>query len=361
VVVLLAGCPAIYDAQYNDRKTALEKNRTLFLDDQTRVQFYTAGDDRLFWIDTPQTLEATELHSIDTRNGGQQLDYPWSKSIGVNTDGGPNIAFGDDLVVECEEATAFDATSSSEQTSPFPSISTGSLPCTVAGGSAYFVFSEDGSNSFIWRWTPSQGSNLQQVEPLGTIGTSVNAIGFTDTSDSEFLYWEGNNLWLLPADGSSPPDAPLNMQNQPAASGTVAFDNQGVVFVTSLGETSDEPFYLSYAQPGVVTAVSDMIKNGGYSLNFEHGDVQDLASQGTYTIYQRNLVYEASGGIFALNLDTGEVTDILLDGLPNSDDDIAPDYRNPQVTSTGKLFVQDTSFLASQHPVYEVDLNAILR
>lgn len=358
MVLLLAGCSAVYDAQYNDRKAQLEQNRTELLDDSTNVQFITAGEDRFYWIDTNQVAEALELHSVDTRSG-TQTDYLWSQGkISVSPDQAPNIAFGDNLIVECESPQAFDADSSSETTSPYPPLGFTDSPCTVAGSAAYVVENPDGSDAAIYQWVPANGSNVSETVALGPINPGVVAFGFADSS--HILYSESSNLWLLPLSGPLP-TVPLNQQDQTVEPGSVAFDSEGVVFYTSSAIPSAGPVYMAYDTPGQLTNIGDLIGNGGYSLNFEHSDVQDLLDEAAYTIYKRHLIYESKGGIFALGLDTGVVTDILLNGLPDSEDNTTPEYRNLQVTNTGKLFVQDESFLGEVHPVYEVDINALLK
>jgi hypothetical protein len=359
-ITALLGCSAVYDAQYNDREAQLEKSRTLFLDGHTQPSFFSAGQDRIFWVDIPQVVEVAELHSIDTR-GSAQVDYAWSKSL--NSTQVANLGLGDQLVVECEVGIAFDATDSTATMSPFPTLDGSALAtfgqemtstpptCVIAGSAAVYI----GSNGFV-AWAPGVGSDPAPVASLGAINVAGNNFGLADANN--ILYQEGENLWLVPINGQ-PPTVPLEPTTAAVsnANDVVAFDDEGVVYL----DTNSIVEYIRYSQPGKVTAVSDLIAAGGYSLNYDHNGVQQLTTNATYTMFDHHLIYQGSGGIFALGMDTGNVVDLLLDGLPDTDGNVSPSYVGPTVTDNGTLFVQDLEPLTVVKPIYSVDLNDRLK
>jgi hypothetical protein len=363
LAVVATGCSAIYDAQYTDRENQLDESRTLFLDGSTNIQFLGAGEHRVYWLDVPQVLEMPELHSVDAR-GSAQIDYPWSENMSAATVA--TFGLGDQLVVPCGTGQAFDAGVAGEAATPYATIDTsvfaensssGTL-CVVAGGSAYFV--TPNAPTGVEAWQPSAGSNVATVFALGSINPNPNGFGFA--TGSNMLYQEGENLWLLSLASGAMPPGPLNGAANGVAAGTIAFDDEGVSYI----ETAGDLVYLRYSQagfdPAPVTSVADMVSAGGYSINFDHADAQDLLSSGNYIMFQHHLIYEANDGIFALGMDTGNVIDLLLDGLADSDGDQSPQYRNPVITDDGTLFVEDVSDSESSVvPVYSVDLNGRLK
>jgi len=363
VVGLLAGCSAVYDAQYEDRENQLAQSRRTFLTGTTNVQFLSAGEHRVYWVDVPQTVEMPELHSV-AEPGSAQVDYPWSEDL--STAAAAGLGLGDQLVVSCSNGQAFDA-GASEPASPYGQLDTsvfagnenvGTL-CVVSGGAAYFV--SPNAPPGIEEWQPVAGSaTTTQALALGSINPNPNGFGFADAG--HILYQEGNNVWLLPLSGALP-ESPLEGQQNEVTAGTIAFDDEGVAYV----ETAGDVVYLRYSDatfdPAPVTSVASLISASGYRINFEHADVQNLAPNGAYVMFQHHLVYEGNGGIFALGMDTGNVVDLLLDGLADSDGNQSPLYKNPVITDDGTLFVQDQSLAnaANVQPVYAVDLNGRLR
>jgi hypothetical protein len=122
---------------------------------------------------------------------------------------------------------------------------------------------------------------------------------------------------------------------------------------------------VQYSDRSAIRSVNAMIADGGYELNFENSDVQDPPSNtiaaALYTHGDHYMVYQALGGVFALDLDNGDVLDILLDGREDANtDERTPSYGPPTVTTDGQLYVQDNSFVSDSHAVYHVDLSAVL-
>ncbi len=362
-VAALGACSAVYDAQYNDRRTELEKSRVLFLDGSTNVQFFTAAQDRLFWVDTPRAIEANEMHSIDARGSGGQIDYPWSGNSVSSAFGANQLATDDTLAVVCNVGQAFDAGANDILNSPYPMLDVGSFgttstACTVAGNQAFYV---DNSNppASIVLWEPDMGSNAVPFLALAD-NLDVNPNGFGFAGGSNILYQDGEDIWLLPTDDAMPME-PLNGGQAPVEAGAITWDEEGDTFASINSDVVFIRFSDNTIDGAPATAVSDLIAQGGYSLNFEHSDVQNILSGANYTVYDHHLIYEANGGIFALGLDTGNVTDILLNGLTDSEGNVAPQYRSPTVTANGTLYVEDDDVLAELHPVYSVDLTGRLQ
>ena len=111
--------------------------------------------------------------------------------------------------------------------------------------------------------------------------------------------------------------------------------------------------------------VQDRVADGGYDLNHDYADIQNVANSAEYGLFQDHIVYRSISGIFAYGLDTTKVVDLLLDRGITSDDefDAKPLYRAPSVTSDGTLFVQDQSEDGdtTDRPVYRVELSGRLR
>jgi hypothetical protein len=350
LLVALAGCSAVYNAQYDDRKAELEQSRQLFLPGSDTVSAFAGGEDRIYWLDTEQAAEAVVLRSIDMRSG-LQTNY----LADVSFDAFHTESYGDDLFALCGGVSAFHADAS--EASPFATLdNNGEWPCAVVGDDIY-VIAVPGSDFELAKWTPPAGS-AAPVFDLTAAGIHADSVGgFGPIDGQRYFYQEGGNGWLL--DTASGSGKLLNASTDTVAGGSVVYDGSGVVFMDASGAAR----YTPYEHPMQDTLVSDMIANGGYDLNFEHGDIQDIVTGdgANYTLYQRHLIYKAQGGIFALGLDSGIVVDLLLDGRPDDYDDMTPLYDAPTVTEDGWLFVQEVADDAPDYQaIYRVNLDGRL-
>jgi hypothetical protein len=354
------GCTWVYDAQYGARADQLEKSRQLFLPGSAQVQFITNSDHKLYWVDVQMPQNVQILHSYDPATT-KKIDYtfPPSSTISAST-----YHMSDNLIVSCgSPIVAFDATQPSSMIDM--SQTGGSSLCAVTNTNVYFI-SEDTTSQHVTinQWTPhstpTQVADLNTVVPngsssdiagLGIIGnlivmeTSVGALWTYDVSAARLT-------WLMNPDGGS------------GTNGTVAFDDQGVAFVASGNGTPANPGGATFSRYADKTAtpIEKSIDNGGYDLNFEHSDIQQLDTDiNEYTLTQHHLVYRSKSGIFAYGFDTTKVIDLLLDRKA-TDYGSKPYYRSPTIAGS-VLFVQDLgdSGGAGDRPVYSVDLTDRLR
>jgi hypothetical protein len=358
LLALLAGCSAVYNADYDDRESALAASSSIALPASDKVQFVTTGDNRLYWTDEEQAAEAMVFHSIDTTSG-KQVDYQFGMDDSqIQSD----LGLGQDLVVLCQEGEAFDAGSSSM--TPIAQLSTDDAEldthCAVLGSDVYLI---EAQTIVKWRPDAAAGSNQTAATVIDLMALNVNTSSITGLAVADathIVYGEGNNLWLLTPGGASGSASLLNAETNPITTGIVALDSEGVVYPVA----NSSPMYATFSDPMNPTLVSDMIANGGYDL-LGNGSIQQLGPNASYTIADNHLVYEGSAGIFALGLDTGNVVDILLDGRADSEGDPgAPQYQLPAVTTSDLMFVQDMSIIdadTNNQAVFEVDLTGRLK
>jgi hypothetical protein len=337
-IVACAGCKWVYDAQYDDRAAALEKFRSQFLPGTAQVQYLTGTDKKFFWVDLVKPLDETMLHSFDPATGAT-IDYELTRGQS-NID--QNYRMSDSLLVRCNfsSAVAFDVAQSNTMVDM---TDQGSDVCTVDGHDVYFDV-----NRKIMKWTPGGGAPVQVVDlDAQRVGTdTVGGMGVTGTT---LVLEEGGRLWTMNLTNGTA----TWLMNPPVTNGEIAFDATGVVFETNTGVMRED--FTSLA----ATSMSDLIADGGYEINFEHADAQEIADFSEYALIGSYIVYRGKHGIFAYGLTSTKVIDLLLDsGGENYDS--KPVYHSP-VVAGGVLFVQDIGGLSSaDKPVYQVTLSGRL-
>jgi hypothetical protein len=338
-IVACAGCQWVYDAQYDDRATALEKSRSELLPGTDQVSFITATENKFFWVDLVKPLDDTMLHSFDPASGAR-IDYELTRR---QSNIGQSYKMSDSLLVFCEFglAIAYDA---SQGNSMIQMTDQGSQNCTVDGSDVYFDV-----NRKIMKWTPSTNALVQvvdldtQASPVGT--DDVGGMGVTG---HQLLLEEGGRLWLMDLTTG----VATWLENPPVTNGEIAFDATGVVFPTQQGVTRE------LFSGHTTQLLASLIADGGYEINFEHDDAQELGDFDEYSLTGSYLVYRGKHGIFAYGFSSTKVIDLLLDRGEGFD--AKPIYHTP-VVAGGSLFVQDTSDLSSDdQPVYQVPLSGRL-
>lgn len=340
VLAQLVACKTIYDAQYDERASELEKQRVVFQPSSAQVQFFTAADRKLYWVTLEKPLDQPLLHSIDPSTG-TQVDYEFTRA---DTNIANHYKMSDSLVVRCgfSRALAFDAAASNRQ---LDMTDQSSDTCAVAGGDAYFL-----TNRKILKWTPGQGAPAQVLDlDAARVGTgSIDGFGVIG---KHLLLAEGGRLWLVDLTTATA----TWLENANAVSqGSVVFDDRGVFYNSSAGV-----MYSRFADHTALK-LQDAVADGGYDLNFEHGDAQNVADVAEFALFGQYVIYRGVNGIFAYGLDTKKVIDILLDR--GTGFDASPLYRTPTVTRDGILFVEDQPELNSTKPtLYRVDVTARLR
>ena len=345
VLVMIGGaaCTPVYDAQLDDRATELEAFRTEFLPATDRVQFLTGASAKVFWVSLEKPLDEPMLHSFDTVTSAR-VDYEFTRD---DTNIAEHYHVGDKLVAKCNygTSTAFDANASNTL---IATTTGGHDLCAIEGDAVYFSVARE-----IVKWMPAAGTLTTALAIDTALGAAANQIaGFAVLGDQALLA-EGPRLWLANLRTGT---ARFLDNTEHPATGKVDFDARGVAFDSQRGVT-----YLAFAD-GATILMSDAIADGGYSLNYKHGDVQDIADTGSYTLSAGHLVYRGTGGIFAYGFDSRKVVDLLLDRGVGYE--ATPRYGAPVVTTDGTLFVQDTSQISSDsvvRPVYRVGLSGRLR
>jgi hypothetical protein len=345
-LLLVAGCTAVYDAQYDDRAKELEEARVEVVSADNRPSAITASDHRMYWVDNVKPLDQTLLHSID--KAGTRVDYEFTRGL---SDILTKFQVSDTLVVHCNfgTVTAFLATAGNQM---IDMTSMGSDQCSVNGGDVYFV-----SARKITRWRPGSGNPPAQVVDMDAAGIGTAGIGgFGAFSATQMLLEEGGKLWLVDLTAGSA----VWLENRDDASGAVVFDERSVMFETN--RHSDTPEVLLYADHSI-SFITDKIADGGYDLNFEHADVQKMStSPAQVWLVNHVLFYRSLHGIFAYRFDTGKVIDVLLDRGESFD--AVPRYGAPVVTLDNVLYTLDNnsaSGTSDKHPIYKVDLSDRLK
>lgn len=325
------GCTVIDDAQYDDRAGELEALRTEFLPGSARVSEISATGSRLYWLDLEGAFDTPRLHSFEPATG-DRVDYPIEDT---ESDFASEYHTSDQLVVRCGFSTAEAYSAGTGKL--LDTLSDDVNHCAVDGGDVYYLKAGQ-----VLRWRPLQGAPVAVIEldPMISISSSAFAV-----EGNRGVLAEGGRVWNLDLQARTA----TWLENEDQASGLVAFDDRSVVF-----ETFDGAFEIDFATHAA-RSIDDLIADGGYHLNASHDDIQDMAGTLEFTIYDRHLIYRGRRGIFALGLDTGKVTDLLLDR--GEEFDPTPRYRSPSVTSGGALFVHDLNDDGpSSHPVYRVEL-----
>ncbi|MEO8703679.1 MAG: hypothetical protein ABI867_26755 [Kofleriaceae bacterium] len=337
LVVVFGGCTWVYDSQYDDRASELEEARSEFLPGSEQVKFLSQGTKKLYWVNLAKPLDKERLHSFDPATNAQ-LDYTFTNDES-NLD--ENYTFGDSLIARCSFGTSkvFDATQPNTQIS---STTLGEDNCAVDGNAVYFEVANE-----IRKWVPTgAGDDPVKVVDLTLQGVGQGTGAFAATGNT-MVYAEGSRVWHIALDTG----IATWLENDNQAIGQAVFDEVGVAFQTQNGVD-----YIKFSDHSRI-AVEDAIADGGYKLNYKNDDIQDLASTPEMVIFEKHLIYRSVRGIFALGLESGKVTDLLLDRGESFE--TKPSYHSPVVTSDGTLFVQDRPFLNSSgddQPVYRVDL-----
>ena len=355
---VLAGCSWVYDAQYDTRADQLEKSRTMFLDGTKQVQFMTSSDNTLYWVDIQQPQGVQALHSY-TPASGKKVDYSFPQASSISQ---AQLHVSDKWIVMCAGTmTAFDAT----QPNAMIDMSTsGGTVCAVGANGVYFIGEDENTlDATLDRWIPGQGAPVQLAD-LSTIlpsEGSENVPGLGISGNTLVLQTNLGALWTI--DLGTLKQTWL-MNPDATGNGSVTFDDTGVAYVAAASGSNSTggPTFTTYAGPAS-TLIESGIDNGGYDMNFQHSDIQQLdPDNNEFTLTQHHLVYRAKSGIFAYGFDTTKVVDLLLDRKAG-DDGFKPLYRTPTVAGS-MLFVQDLGDDLSgtaDRPVYSVDLTGRLR
>jgi hypothetical protein len=353
--LVLGGCTVVYDSQYDDRAGELEEARREVLSVDKDVQLIGSGQDRLFWVDRVRPADENVLHSVKPPNFSDVTDYEWSRGDGDSTI--LDYHFGEQLVVRCTFGTAraFSATAANTEVGD---TGNGAQNCAVDANTVYFL--QGGAR--VDRWVP----NGPRPSPEPQLPTAIDfeASGIANSVDgfgvigSLMVFTEaGGDIYTVSLANCSPGTGtcdPTWLENESQVTGNIFFDDKRVMFQSAFPEG---PHIIEYATKKE-TKFDDAVADGGYHLNFKHGDIQTPEGNGEFVMHGDHVIYRGTRGIFAYGLVDGKVIDILLDRGDVSDPEIK--YRRPVVTENGFLYVESEHGFGETGPVYEVDLNARL-
>jgi hypothetical protein len=344
--LLLGGCAVVYDAQYNDRAGELEELRREIFPAESNVQLLASGGERLFWVDRVRPADQNVMHSV-VPPSFTAIDYEWSRD---DSDSDlPEYHFGSQLVVHCPfgSARAFSPTARDTQVGR---TGFSNLNCAVDGTTVYFLV-----GNRIDRWVPSgEPPNPEPELPTeidfetSEIAGTVDGFGVIDRL--AIVTETGGDIYTVDLDTKEI----TWLENDAQVAGRVFFDDRRVIFETV---NADGPRIIDYATRNELS-FTQAIADGGYHLNFKHGDIQEPAQPAEFVLHDDHVIYRGRRGIFAYGLATGKVIDLLLDRGDVSDPEIR--YRRPTVTSGGFMYVESESGFGQAGPVYEVDLNGRL-
>lgn len=353
----LVGCVPIYNAQYDDRAGELEEFRSEFQPEANRTSLIASGGNRVFWVDKVPPLDQQFLRSMIPGDPSTQIQYEWSKDKFETED----YHFGEQIIGDCDFGTslAYKVTDGGDVSGKIAQTSIGSSQlCAIDGAFVYFLI----GNSTLIKWAPptavptdggSQAIPFVDLEqPPTMIVGSVSGFGVIGNLGL-FAEQDGD---LYTVDLTTKQSKFLH--NDEKVVGSVFFDGKGVLY-----ESANGPRYLELtdAEDPPDTSFADMVRDGGYHLNFKLGDIQQPAGNGEFVLHDRHVVYRGERGIFAYGLDTHNVIDLLLDRGEGIDLELA--YHSPAVTKGGQLFVigGDSFGIDVIGPAFQVDLKDRLR
>lgn len=349
----LVACTPIYDAQFNDRADELEQFRTDFRPEEDNTTLLEAGGERVFWVATKRPEDQTFLHSLNPDQPGSELVYAWS----MNDSDYEDFQFGDQLIARCSfSSTRAFRVNDPAQAEPgeAPGNAKDGSPCAVEGNSVWMIASNDAPEpkNALYKWLP--GTDIAETDPglftleSAGIAAQISAFGVI-----------GNLMVAAEVDGDlytvdiAAKRATYLGNEDHKVNGKVFFDERGALYETSTG-----PRYVEFngTDTPVDRSFDEMVADGGYHLNYKHGDIQQPAGNGEYFMHGRHIVYRGQRGIFAYGLDTHNVVDLLLDRGEGIDLELA--YHGPVVTTNDQLFVFGTeSFgIGFRGPVFQLDL-----
>ncbi len=351
----LVACTPIYDAQFNDRAAELEEFRSEFRPAGNANKMLASGGDRVFWVDQRSPGNTLYLYSsLPGQQMEEELRYDWSEGKGSFED----YRFSQDLIIDCGAGNAYRHSDTAEL-NPFAHTSFAFENCTLDRQTAYFLV---GQGAFR-RWTPptpipdvnpmdQQGDTFIDFEMDSKIFGSIG--GYAVLGNTAVVTDGTGDLFVVDLTTFA---AKWLMNNEPA-NGRVLFDTTGVLY-----ETSNGARYITFTADADPPdeAFNDMVSDGGYHLNFKHGDIQQPASNGEYTLHGRHIIYRGERGIFAYGLDTRSVVDLLLDRGDGIDLELA--YHQPVIANTNQLFVfgNDDFGVNFTGAIFQVDLADRLR
>lgn len=343
------GLPDVIDTMQQDMDhlcdtaAELEGARSEFLG-ESAGELFTTGE-TLFWLDF-SAWDPT-LHSA----GAGTTSYAFT----VSQDGLWNVRASDQMVVTavdeysqiryCAFATGAADDLLGETVFPAPGDEQRWWAYAVYGGVAYVVTT--GAETTLWAWVP--GIEPTVMTTLESAGATVVEFWAFGIDGNRMAFIESGRLWVM--------DLATNTAtwsgNGTEASGNVHMGDDGVLFDTAAG-----PHFYRYAN-GSLEDVGASIEASSYCFNDTYPTIHRY--QGGLTRAGSAMIYEASNGIFAYDLDSGAFTPLLLE--PCSEE-VRIEYRDPVHRADGSVFTtgltSTSGSVGADGPVYRLDTTGLL-
>ncbi len=338
----LVGCTPIYDAQYDDRRKELEAFRVEHLPAVNRTQLLASGGNRVFWVDNEPPADTTIMHSLIPGDPSSQVDYAFP----IQESDLSIYRLNDELIVDCDFGTSKVFAADQPNLEIDTSI-LGFQNCAVDGGSIYAVVGA----TTLRKWVPP-ADPVDDFFDFAAAGITSGVGGFAVEGNLAVAVDASGDLYAVDLAARTS----KWLRNDEDVNGTVLFDDRGVLYEAPSGLR-----YIEFAdvEEPPERAFADMVADGGYRLNFAHGDIQEPDTTTEIAIHGRHIIYRGKRGIFAYGLDTQNVIDLLLD--EGEDFDTVINYGDPAVTANNQLFVRSGDSFDLRAAVYQVDLNGRLR
>jgi hypothetical protein len=328
-------------AAYEAKKTELDQHRTMF---KSSAASELAGvGTRLFWLEFP-TFDPT-LHSFDAPSSAQ-VNYGFS----IGTGDTYNYRASEDLVVSAEPtggsvilhafAIGQKNQSAGDLTLDAPADGTRWWAYAPDHKDVYYVTTTSGTT--LWKWTPPAAAPVMLFN-LEDTGAQIGEFQDFGVDSGKMIFIEGGRIWSL--DIAAKKSTWLGNKTE----ATSAFSDQdGVLFSTAAG-----PFFYSY-QTKMPRDIAGAIAASKFELSSTFASAhlydQDLARKGSV------VGYIGQSGFFTFDMNTNEVSPILLNGRDNS-----VVYRYPVILDDGSAFVQglesQSGATGADGPLYRVDIN----
>jgi len=331
-------------AEYDALQQALDGARTELAGD-TAMEPATDGT-RVFWLEFPGADPV--LHGFDTATGaamtygfsigpGDQYNYRTSSTAIATA-----VRDGDDVRYSIYRATAPDQLID-QLVIPAPTDGQRWWAYALAGDLLYVMTT--GAETTLVRYPP--GGPPAPVTTLESAGCAVGELWDFAIKGTRAIVIESGRIWSV----DLPANAATWLGNASEATAAIA-EADAVVIRTATG-----PLLYRYAT-ATLTDLGAEIAASPYRLNptfaAAHHYLQDIAR------YRDWFVYVAQAGVFAYNLDDGELRPVLL----SPRDGVRIDYRYPGATTDGSLFVTGLTStdgaVGADGPLYRVDLTRTL-
>jgi hypothetical protein len=329
---------------FTDLQVKLDAHRTEFLPRRTGEQF--AVGNRLFWLESSTFIPT--LHSVEATSGAR-VNYGFS--VGID---GSNYAFkaseqlvatvtksGDQLTYHAYSATAANQLLGEFQVAG-PLDEQRWWAFCVEGDRLYFADNLGGGHVFAWR--PGDAAP-REVLALAAAGINLGILLEFGVEAGQLVLLESGRLWAI--DLASGRGRWLGNHKE---ADEVSFDASGILF-----RTEDGLFFEDAKSLGTLRNVTqELLSTPSPVPEREWGHRDD----GEVALLRRGqLIYIGWSGVFVDDLATGAVRAVLLE--PSfADTGERVDYRDPQVTDDGSLFVtglvSTSGSLGADGPIFRV-------